>query len=74
MKYVKFIVITLMWVSLIVSFIAGAFLVISGIKVAYSELILLNEPLTNSLICISIGSLILRFVILIIKGITTDND
>lgn len=67
MKYIKFILSTLMWISLLVSFISGIFLVVSGIKLAYSELILINEPLTNSLICIGIGYLFLRYVILMIK-------
>jgi hypothetical protein len=74
MKYVKFILSTLMWISILVSFIFGIFLIVSGIKIAYSELILINESLTNSLICIGIGSLILRFVVLMIKGITSEND
>lgn len=74
MKYVRFILSTLMWVSLLVSFIVGAFLVVSGIKIAYSELILINERLTNSLICVGIGGLFLRFVILIIQGIASEND
>lgn len=74
MKYIKFILSALMWISLLVSFISGIFLVVSGIKIAYSELILINEPLTNSLICIGIGGLILRFVVLMIKGIASDND
>ena len=74
MKYVNFIILTLMWVSLVLSFIAGTFLVVSGLKIAYSELILINERLTNSLICTGIGCLILRFVILIINGIASDND
>lgn len=74
MKYIKFILSTLMWISLLVSFISGIFLIVSGIKLAYSELILINERLTNSLICIGIGGLILRFVVLMIKGIASDND
>ena len=73
-KYVKFILLALMWISLLVSFIVGAFLVVSGIKMAYSELVLINERLTNSLICVGIGGLILRFVILIIQGIASKND
>lgn len=74
MKYIKFILSALMWISLLVSFISGIFLVVSGIKLAYSELILINEHLTNSLICIGIGGLILRFVVLMIKDIASDND
>lgn len=74
MKYIKFILSTLIWISLLVSFISGIFLIVSGIKIAYSELILINEPLTNSLICIGIGCLFLRFVVLMIKGIVSDND
>jgi hypothetical protein len=74
MKYVRFILSTLMWISLLVSFISGIFLIVSGIKIAYSELILINESLTNSLICIGIGSLILRFVVLMIKGVISEND
>jgi hypothetical protein len=74
MKYVKFILSTLIWISLLVSFISGIFLIVSGIKIAYSELILINESLTNSLICIGIGSLILRFVVLMIKSIVSEND
>ena len=73
-KYVKFILLALMWISLLVSFIVGAFLVVSGIKMAYSELVLINEPLTNSLACIGMGGLILRFVLLIIQGIASKND
>lgn len=72
-KYVKFILLTLMWISLLVSFISGAFLIISGIKMIYSELILINAPLTNGLVCIVIGGLILRFVILIIQGVVSEN-
>jgi hypothetical protein len=63
-----------MWISLLVSFISGIFLIVRGIKIAYSELILINESLTNSLICIGIGSLILRFVVLMIKGVISEND
>jgi hypothetical protein len=74
MKYVRFILSTLMWLSLLLSFIAGAFLVISGIKMVYSELILINALLTNGLIGIIIGGLILRFVILIIQGISSKNE
>lgn len=69
MKYVRFILSTLMWISLLLSFIGGAFLFISGIKMIYSELILINSPLTNGLICIVMGGLILRFIMLIIQGI-----
>lgn len=74
MKYVKFILLTLMWLSLFLSFIAGAFLFISGIKIVYSELVLINAPLTNGLVCIIMGGLILRFVILMIQGIISEND
>lgn len=74
MKYVRFILLTLMWVSLLLSFIAGAFLFISGIKMVYSELILINEPLTVGLVCIIIGGLILNFVRLMIQGIVLNND
>lgn len=74
MKYVRFILSTLMWISLLLSFIAGAFLFISGIKIVYSELILINSSLTNGLICIVMGGLILRFIILIIQGIISEND
>lgn len=74
MKYVRFILLTLMWISLLVSFISGAFLIISGIKMIYSELILINAPLTNGLVCIVIGGLLLRFVILIIQGVLSEND
>lgn len=73
MKYIKFILLTLMWVSLLLSFIAGVFLTISGIKIVYSELELINAPLTNGSVCIIIGGLILRFVILIIQGIVSEN-
>lgn len=74
MKYVRFILLTLMWISLLVSFISGAFLIISGIKMMYSELILINAPLTIGLVCIVIGGLLLRFVMLIIQGIVSEND
>lgn len=74
MKYVKFILSTLMWISMLLSFIAGAFLFISGIKMVYSELILINEPLTVGLVCIIIGGLILNFVRLMIQGIVLKND
>lgn len=74
MKYVKFILSTLMWISLLLSFIGGAFLFISGIKMIYSELVLINSPLTNGLVCIGMGGLILRFVILIIQGVISEND
>lgn len=69
MKYVRFILSTLMWISMLLSFIAGAFLFISGIKMVYSELELINSSLTNGLVCIVMGGLILRFVILMIQGI-----
>lgn len=74
MKYVRFILSTLMWISLLLSFISGAFLFISGIKMIYSELVLINSPLTNGLVCIVMGGLILRFVVLIIQGILSEND
>ena len=74
MKYVRFILSTLMWISLLLSFIAGAFLFISGIKMVYSELILINEPLTVGLVCIIIGGLILNFVRLMIQSIVLKND
>lgn len=74
MKYVRFILSTLMWISMLLSFIAGAFLFISGIKMVYSELVLINSPLTNGLVCIVMGGLILRFVILIIQGVISEND
>lgn len=74
MKYVKFILLTLMWIPLLLSFISGAFLFISGIKMVYSELELINSPLTNGLLCIIMGGLILRFVILIIQGVVSEND
>lgn len=74
MKYIRFIVLTLMWVSLLLSFIAGMFLFVSGIKMVYSELMLINEPLTAGLVCIIIGGLILNFVRLIIQGVILEND
>lgn len=74
MKYVKFILLTLMWLSLFLSFIAGAFLFISGIEMVYSGLELINSPLTNGLFCIVMGGLILRFVVLIIQGTISEND
>jgi len=74
MKYVRLTLLTLMGLSLFLSFIAGAFLFISGIKMVYSELILINSLLTNGLVCIVIGGLILRFVILMIQGLLLDND
>lgn len=74
MKYVNFILSTLMSISLLLSFIAGAFLFISGIKIVYSELELINSPLTNGLFCIVMGALILRFVVLIIQGTISGND
>lgn len=74
MKYINFILSALMWLSMLASFIAGAFLIVSGLKIAYSELILINERLTNSLICVGIGGLILKFVILMIQDIASDND
>lgn len=73
-KCVRFILLTLMWISLLLLFIAGAFLFISGIKIVYSELVLINAPLTNGLVCIIMGGLILRFVVLIIQGIVLKND
>jgi hypothetical protein len=73
-KYVRFTLSTLMWISLLVSFIAGAFLFISGIKMVYSELELINSSLTNGLFCIVMGGLILRFVILIIQGTISKNN
>jgi len=74
MKYVKFILSTLMWISLLLSFISGVFLFISGIKMVYSELMLINSLLTSGLVCIVMGGLILRFVILIIQGVISEND
>lgn len=74
MKYIKFILSTLMWLSLLLSFIAGMFLFISGIKMVYSELMLINEPLTAGLVCIIIGGLILNFVRLMIQGVVLEND
>lgn len=73
-KCVRFILLTLMWISLLLSFIAGAFLFISGIKMVYSELMLINSLLTSGLVCIVMGGLILRFVILIIQGVVLEND
>ena len=69
MKYVKFILLTLMWVCLLLSLIAGAFLFIIGIRMVYSELMLINAILTSGLACIVMGGLILRFVISIIQGV-----
>lgn len=74
MKYVRFILLTLMWLCLLLSFIAGAFLVISGIEMVYSELMLINKTLTGGLIGIIIGGLILNFVRLIVQGIVSKND
>jgi hypothetical protein len=74
MKYVRFILLTLMWVSLLLSFIAGMFLVTSGITTVYSELVLINSLLTNGLICTIIGGLILRFVISMIQDVLSEND
>ena len=74
MKYVRLILLTLMWICFLLSFIAGAFLFISGIKMVYSELVLINAPLTNGLVCIIMGGLILRFVILMVQGIVLKND
>lgn len=73
MKYVRFILSTLMWISLLLSFIAGAFLFISGIKMIYSELMLINASLTAGLVCIVMGGLILRFILLIIQGVISEN-
>lgn len=73
-KYVKFILLTLMWISLLLSFIAGAFLFISGIEMVYSELELINSSLTNGSLCIVVGCLILRFVVLTIQGTISEND
>lgn len=74
MKYVRFILLTLMWVCFLLSFIFGAFLFISGIKMVYSELELINSSLTNGLLCIVMGCLILRFVISMIQGVVLEND
>lgn len=74
MKYVRFTLLTLMWISLLLSFISGMFLFISGIKIVYSELVLINSSLTNGLVCIIIGGLFLRFVMLMFKGILSEND
>lgn len=74
MKYIKFILSALMWISMLLSFIAGAFLFISGIKMIYSELMLINASLTTGLVCIIMGGLILRFVLLIIQGVISEND
>jgi hypothetical protein len=73
-KYVRFTLLTLMWISLLLSFIVGAFLFISGIKMVYSELVLINSPLTNGLLSIVVGGLILRLVMLIIQGTISEND
>lgn len=74
MKYVRFTLLTLMWVCLLLSFLAGIFLVVSGIKMVYSELMLINSLLTTGLVCTIIGGLILRFVILMIQGVISEND
>ena len=74
MKYIRFILSTLMWISLLLSFIFGAFLFIGGIKMVYSELMLINSLLTSGLVCIVMGGLILRFVLLIIQGVISEND
>jgi hypothetical protein len=74
MKYVRFILSTLMWICLLLSFIGGAFLFITGIRMVYSELMLINSLLTSGLVCIVMGGLILRFVISIIQGILSEND
>lgn len=74
MKYNKFILSTLMWICFLLSFIFGTFLFISGIKMVYSELELINSSLTNGLVFIIIGGLILRFVILMIQGVVSEND
>jgi hypothetical protein len=74
MKYVRFILSTLMWVCLLLSFIGGVFLFITGIRMVYSELILINAILTSGLVCIVMGGLILRFVISIIQGVLSEND
>jgi hypothetical protein len=74
MKYVRFILSTLMWICLLLSFIGGVFLFITGIRMVYSELILINAILTSGLVCIVMGGLILRFIISIIQGVLSEND
>lgn len=74
MKYVRLTLLTLMWICFLLSFIAGAFLFITGIRMVYSELILINAILTSGLVCIVMGGLILRFVISIIEGVLSEND
>jgi hypothetical protein len=40
----------------------------------YSELMLINSLLTSGLVFIIMGGLILRFVILMIQGVISEND
>lgn len=74
MKYFKWFTIFIMFIGGLVSTIFALFLLTSGIKMIYSELLLINETLTNGTLLIIIGGSILMFYYQLIKNMTFKND
>ena len=74
MKYFKWFVIFIMFIGGLVSTIFALFLLTSGIKMIYSELLSINETLTTGILLIIIGGSVLMFYYQLIKNITFKND
>ena len=63
-----------MFIGGLVSTIFALFLLTSGIKMIYSELLSINETLTTGILLIIIGGSVLMFYYQLIKNITFKND
>lgn len=74
MKYFEWFVIFIMFIGGLVSTIFALFLLTSGIKMIYSELLSINETLTTGILLIIIGGSVLMFYYQLIKNITFKND
>lgn len=74
MKYFEWFVIFIMFIGGLVSTIFALFLLTSGIKMIYSELLSINETLTTGILLIIIGGNVLMFYYQLIKNITFKND
>lgn len=74
MKYFKWFSIFLMFIGFLGSTAFALFLFINGIKMIYSELLLINKTLTNGIILTIIGGSVLIIYYQLIKNITLNND
>jgi hypothetical protein len=74
MKYFEWFIRFIIFISFLVTTIFALFLFITGIKLVYSELQLINETLTNGVILTIIGGGVLIFWFQIIKNITLKDD